>query len=48
MSGVIVGGWGYVAAAWGISLSLLVGYGIAVSASLGAARRKSGSITKSS
>lgn len=26
MSGVIEGGWGYVAAAWGISLGLLVIY----------------------
>jgi len=30
MEGVITGGWGWVAAAWGISLALLVSYAVAL------------------
>ena len=38
MDGVIVGGWGYVAAAWGISLGLLLGWALVLSFRLRAAR----------
>ena len=40
MDGVIQGGWEYVGAAWGISLSMLVSYALIVVARLAAARRK--------
>ena len=39
MDGVIVGGWGYVAAAWGISLGLLLGWTVVLNVRLQAARR---------
>ncbi len=38
MDGVIVGGWGWVAAAWGISLSLLAAYAIVLNLRLRRAR----------
>ena len=38
MDGVIVGGWGYVAAAWGISLSLLLGWTLVLNVRLRTAR----------
>jgi hypothetical protein len=39
MDGVIVGGWGYVAAAWGISLGLLLGWTVLLNVRLRAARK---------
>lgn len=39
MSGVIQGGWGYVAAAWGISLALLLTYAGVVLRGLAVQRR---------
>jgi len=38
VDGVIVGGWGYVAAAWGISLGLLLGWAVVLNVRLAAAR----------
>ena len=38
MDGVITGGWGFVAAAWGISLSMLLTYTLIVSLRLRAAK----------
>jgi hypothetical protein len=40
MDGVIVGGWGFVGAAWGLSLSLFVGYAAITSARLARARKE--------
>lgn len=34
MSGVVSGGWGYVAAAWGVSLALLATYALLISIKL--------------
>lgn len=39
MSGVIVGGWGYVAAAWSISLTMLATYAIVTNLRLRAATK---------
>jgi hypothetical protein len=39
MSGVITGGWGYVAAAWGVSLGLLVIYAGTIARGLAVAQR---------
>lgn len=38
MDGVIVGGWGYVAAAWGTSLGLLLAWAVILNVRLAAAR----------
>jgi hypothetical protein len=38
MDGVIVGGWGYVAAAWGTSLGLLLVWAVILNVRLAAAR----------
>jgi hypothetical protein len=40
MDGIIVGGWGWVAAAWGISLSLLASYALVLHIRLRRARRE--------
>ena len=40
MQGVIVGGWGYVFAAWGASLAVLLIYAVAVNIRLRRALRK--------
>ena len=42
MDGVIQGGWGYVAAAWGISLSVLLLYVAVVTVRLREAQRRAG------
>ena len=41
MEGVIVGGWGYVQAAWGISLSVLVVAVVVINLRLERARKRS-------
>ncbi len=40
MDGVIVGGWGYVWAAWGLSLSLFGAYVVVTNARLARARKE--------
>lgn len=40
MDGVITGGWGYVAAAWGISLSLFLAYALVTNVRLARARKE--------
>ena len=40
MDGVIDGGWGFVAAAWGLSLSLFIGYALLTNLRLARARRE--------
>ncbi len=40
MDGVIVGGWGYVWAAWGLSLSLFVMYTVVVNVRLAKAQKE--------
>ena len=40
MDGVIVGGWGFVAAAWGISLSLFAAYATLTNVRLARARKE--------
>ena len=46
MDGVIVGGWGYVAAAWGISLGLLLGWAVLLNFRIRAARENAAAATE--